>query len=232
MCTAEIQSVWVRDVDTQQVWERNPPLCANHGIACEDSGKCNLYIERYETLEWITLRLCQITKPVLISVMHPVCYIFKKRFSVIAHLFCYIYICYLITLLLSKASGTIINLQTCLKESYDQQNLKCLKYQLNVELLQPSNCVIICVMGFSATSESRAGYKWKLCNFVQLTFSIVKCDNFCVTCISIFRLGSLSQMLNIAKQRKRWYIKETGERGWTVKLEILKCLLCNMRLCQ
>lgn len=166
MCAAEIQSVWVRDVDTRQVWERSPPLCVNHGIPCEDSGKFHLYIERYETLEWITLRLCQITKPVLFSVMHPICYILNKK------VFCYsssflLYICYLITLLLRKASGTIANVQTCLKEHYYQQNLKCLK--LNVELLQPSNNVIICVRGFSTTSESRAGWyynKWELCNFV------------------------------------------------------------------
>ncbi len=32
---------------------------------CEDSGKFHLYIER--TFEWITLRFCQITKPVLFS---------------------------------------------------------------------------------------------------------------------------------------------------------------------
>lgn len=51
---------------------------------CEDSRKFYLCIERYKTLEWITLRLCQITKPVLFLVMHLICYILNKK------VFCYI----------------------------------------------------------------------------------------------------------------------------------------------
>jgi len=42
---------------------------------CEDSRKLFLCID--ETLEWITLRLFQITKPVLFLVMHLISYIQK-----------------------------------------------------------------------------------------------------------------------------------------------------------
>ncbi len=41
---------------------------------CEDRGQFHLYIERYKTFEWITLRFCQVTKPVLYK-----CYIVTKN---------------------------------------------------------------------------------------------------------------------------------------------------------
>lgn len=100
---------------------------------------------------------------IIFSYASHLLYLKKKIFCYSSSFLLYIYLCYLITLLVRKASGTIANVQTCLKEHYYQHNLKCLKYLLNVELLQPSNGVIICVMGFSNTSENRAGYKWEFC---------------------------------------------------------------------
>lgn len=158
-------------------------MCVNHGIPCEDSGTFHLYMKLLSGLHWDCVRSWSLY---YFQLCIPSVIFKKKIFCYSSSFLLYIYLCYLITLLVKKASGTIANVQTCLKEHYYQHKLKCLKYLLNVELLQPSNGVIICVMGFSNTSENRAGYKWELCNFVQLTFTIVQCDNICVPCISIY----------------------------------------------